>query len=339
VDGDPAGDAGEREAEENPLLSPARVFRALKGALDHIKLAIRGKSAKREIRGTGRRASSFTSESRGREIRSRPAARGPVAGLAFLPSVTAALLREPRRRPPRPGPGDLRTWVREGRAPLTMLLIADVSASTRHFLEPTAKVLSVLYRDAYRNRDLLGLVAIEKDVVRIVNHPSRNLRVVLGNLIRLVPSGATPLAEALERGLQVFRRERRRQPLFNPLAILLTDGHPEPFARTVDDRFEEPVYREVIAVAERYRRERIPIVVINPAHDRFADGTPWWGTRLGMRIARVSRGRYHGIPPPKASGEHGARKSLGRRIMEDTDSIRTILVDFENRPLDSFRGL
>jgi len=259
--------------------------------------------------------------------------------MAFLPSVTAALLRAPHRRPPRLTAADLRIWIRQGRAPLTIVLIADVSASTRHFLEPAAKVLSILYRDAYRNRDLLGLVAIEDDAVKIVSHPSRNLQVVLGSLTRLVPSGTTPLAEALEKGLQVFRREKRRQPLFNPLAILLSDGHPEPFERTRADLFEEPIYREVLAAAARYRRERIPVVVINPAHDRFPDGRLWWGTRLGMRIAAVSRGKYHGIPPPKLDSARAARKSFGRRLAEDARELRTILMDFENRSVDSFTGL
>jgi len=336
VDGDPPD---EEEEEELPLLSPARVLRALRGALDHLKLALKGKAAKGDVRAAGRRATCHTSEARGREVRCRPASEIPAEGLAFLPSVTAALLREPHRRPPRLRAADLRIWVRQGRAPLTILLIADVSASTRHFLDPAAKVLSILYRDAYRNRDLLGLVAIEDDVVRTVNHPSRNLRVVLGNLTRLVPSGTTPLAEALERGLQVFRREKRRQPLFNPMAILLSDGHPEPFERTHEDLFEEPVYREVVAVAARYRREGIPVVVINPAHDRFPDGRLWWGTRLGMKIAAVSGGRYHGIPPPKLDSERAARKSFGRRLAADAEALQTILLDFENRPVDSLTGL
>jgi magnesium chelatase subunit D len=338
VDGDPEEEEAQPDDVETPLLSPARVFRAIKGALDHLKLALRGRPSRRETRASGRRAASFTSETRGREIRCRPAAGLPAEGLAFLPSVQAALLRAPHRRPLRLTAADLRIWVREGRAPLTILLIADVSASTRHFLEPAARVLSILYRDAYRNRDLLGLVAIEDDAVRTVNHPSRNLRVVLGNLTRLVPSGTTPLADALERGLQVLRRERRRQPIFNPLAILLSDGHPEPFERTREDLFEEPVYREVIAAASRYRRDRIPIVVINPAHDRFPDGRLWWGTRLGMRVAEVSRGRYHGIPPPKQDSERAARRTFGRRLAEDAESLRTILLDFENRPVDSFTG-
>lgn len=311
----------------------------MKGLVDHLKVKIARRPPKRVQTKVGRRASSFTSESRGRTIRHRRPRTFPPRNLAFLPTVREAVLRAGPRLPVRLRLDDLREWVRQGRAPLTILLIADMSASTAWFMEPAARMLSVLYRDAYRGRDNMGLVAIRDGNVEVLHHPTRNLRAVLGSLTRLTPSGDTPLAEALDRGLDVLKQERRRQPFVNPVAVLLSDGHPEPLVRTCESVLDEEPYRRCLLAAGRYRRARVPVIVINPGHGRFRNGDLWWGTRLAGLIAQTSGGKYYGIPR-RPSAEAAA--ALGRKLPLSAGEMQThgrmiegMILDLRDRPVDS----
>ena len=186
-------------------------------------------------------------------------------------------------------------WVRQGRSSVTLVLIIDASFSTHHFLPAVSRALSVVYRDAYRNRDRLGVIAFQKKTAQIMNHPTNNLRVALGHLATLVPSGYTPLAEGLRKALQVFKQEKKRSPNFIPFAILVSDCFPEPLTHKYVDLLEEPAYLEAMKVSQDFKREKIPVVVINPSHGEDRNGKLKSGTRLGMKIAQISNGRYYGI--------------------------------------------
>ncbi len=321
-----------------PIVSAKKIFQALKEAFDDWKLRFSKKSTLVQNQ-VGRRTSTFTTESRGRPVRYKIPREFPHENLAFIPSVKNALMRQGCQFPLQLALEDLRVWIRQGKAPLTIVLIADVSGSTHLFLEPTANVISVLYRDAYRNRDKLGLVAIQDGNVRIINHPSGNLKVVLGNLTRLKPSGMTPLAEAMERALDVFKQERRRQPTFNPTTILLSDCHPEPVQAVEGDFMASPPYQRAMNAARQYSRQRIPIIVINPAHGQHRDGRLWWGTKLAMKIAALSSGKYYGIPYGRYQKKPDIlQAAIEKKYIEmDSKKINEILITFRDRSADEVK--
>jgi magnesium chelatase subunit D len=237
-------------------------------------------------------------------------------------------------------PSDLRIWIRQGRSSVTLVLIADASFSTHNFLPAVSKALGIVYRDAYRNRDRLGIIAFQKRSAQIMNHPTNNLRVALGNLARLVPSGYTPLADGLRKALQVFKQEKRRSPDFIPFAILVSDCFPEPLTHKYTDLFEEPAYLEVLKVSKNFRREKIPIVVINPSQGKDREGKFKSGTRLGMKIAGISRGRYYGISEKEIPSrytffaEHARKRYVGRQaetISQFLDDVRMDLLAIQRK--------
>lgn len=318
------------------LVSAREVMATMKSAFGQLKLHTGRRTQRHMQPGVGRRAQTYLSESRGRPVRHAPF-RTQISNMALLPSITASMLRQGVQTPFRLSRNDLREWVRQGKAPLHIILIVDASASTFHFIEPTAKIISVLYRDAYRNRDKLGLVAIQNSVPQIIHHPSRNLRVVLGHLTRLEPSGHTPLAGAMELALNVFRQEKRRDPALNPLAILLSDCHPEPVDSPDDGNLmaAQP-YQDVLHNARLFRQAKIPIVVINPAHGTFKNGHRWWGTDLATRISTLSGGQYYGIPHNRYEKDPGmVQQAFERRDLHtDTQAIAHLLRDFRDRPSD-----
>ncbi len=282
-----------------PLLDPKQAIRSLISYFDRWKIKLSKKPPRRKIRQfVGKRAASLTTFARGRPTSFKQPKSPPKENIAILPSIVSALIsRGLNERTPRIRlyPSDLRIWIREGRCSVTLLLITDASFSTFHFLPAVSKALSIVYRDAYRNRDRLGLIAFQNDSARIMNHPTNNLRVTLGNLSRLTPSGLTPLADGLKRALDVLKQEKRRFSNSIPVAILISDCFPEPLTHRFDDLLEEPAYREALRISRSFGREKIPIVVINPAHGKTKSGDLYGGSKLGMMIARVAQGTYYGI--------------------------------------------
>jgi len=251
----------------------------------------------------------------------------------MLPSIISALVD---RGWSKTGPriklkgSDLRVWVRSARSAVTLVLVTDASFSTYHFLPAISKVLSIVYRDAYRNRDRLGLIAFQQNSARIMNHPTNNLRVVLGNLSRLTPSGLTPLSDGLKKALDVFKQERRRAANFIPYAVLISDCFPEPLTHQYEDLLEEPAYLETLKMSKDFRREKIPIVVINPAHGKAKSGHLFGGSRLGMRIADLSRGTYYGISEKERPSDSSffAKRFQKRYTDRQAEAMSRFLDDF-----------
>jgi magnesium chelatase subunit D len=246
----------------------------------------------------GKRAASLTTSTRGRPTSYLRPKAIPNENIALVPSIIKSLVNRGKsegKPKVKLNPCDLRIWVRQGRSSVTLILIADASFSTYHFLPAVSKSLSIVYRDAYRNRDRLGVIAFQKNSAQIMNHPTNNLRVVLGNLTRLTPSGFSPLADGLKKALEVFKQEKRRSPNFIPFAILISDCFPEPLTHEYADLLEEPAYQETLKLSKDFRREKIPIVVINPAHGKSKSGELFGGSKLGMKIALISNGKYYGI--------------------------------------------
>jgi magnesium chelatase subunit D len=329
---------------KTPLVNLKEISQMLTSYFERWKIKLSKKAPARRVRRlVGKRAASLTTSTRGRPTSYRRPKTIPRENIAFLPSIITSLVSRGKSKGKpkiKLNPSDLRIWIRQGRSSVTLVLIADASFSTHNFLPAVSKALGIVYRDAYRNRDRLGIIAFQKRSAQIMNHPTNNLRVALGNLARLVPSGYTPLADGLRKALQVFKQEKRRSPDFIPFAILVSDCFPEPLTHKYTDLFEEPAYLEVLKVSKNFRREKIPIVVINPSQGKDREGKFKSGTRLGMKIAGISRGRYYGISEKEIPSrytffaEHARKRYVGRQaetISQFLDDVRMDLLAIQRK--------
>lgn len=177
---------------------------------------------------------------------------------------------------------------------MTIVLVIDASSSTRHFLSVVAQAIALLYGNAYRKKDKIGLVEFKENEARILTYPTRNYQLILGNLLKIESSGYTPLASGLEKAFIILKEEHRREREALLCAVLVSDCYPEPLTHKYKEIFEEPAYKEVISVSRLYERTRIPIMVINPYHNPLKPGT-----RLGIMVAQISKGKYFGISEHK----------------------------------------
>ncbi|RJS84095.1 VWA domain-containing protein [Candidatus Bathyarchaeota archaeon] len=246
---------------------------------------------------SGRRGISLTSLTRGR-YRFYEKPKRIKGDIALLPTLQAAVISGHVNREGTPlikvAPEDIRTKVRVYRAPVTVVLVLDVSGSMVRHLNVIAKAVKILNLEAYRKRDRLALVAFKEESAVVLNGPTTNINVVAGNIRRLKASGATPLADGLMKALEIVIHERRRNRDVIPLVTVISDflpniplkgpGHLDPIADTLN-------------VARLYKIYRVPLILITtlgwPSHiESLSAG----GTALARKIAEISGGRFYLLP-------------------------------------------
>lgn len=172
---------------------------------------------------------------------------------------------------------DIRECVHAYYAPITILLVLDISESMMITLMQLREALLKLYQDAYRYRDKLGIIALKDTGAAVIQYPTRNLRAVAGKLRKLRVSGYTPLASGLVEALMAVKRERLRDPEVIPMIVLITDGFANvPLLKDPDTGETRPIsaftaaskrelaIEDVIRVSLTMKRAGVHFVVINP---------------------------------------------------------------------------
>lgn len=188
---------------------------------------------------SGKRNKSGPGTGRGRYVRSS-VPKGPVRDLAFDATLRAAapfqrIRREHRSRNGKSGDkhirvlierGDLRTKVRESRMGTALLFIVDASGSmnaAKRMQAVKGAVLSLL-RDAYLQRDYVGLIAFRGDRAELLLDMTRSVELAERKLRMMPTGGRTPLAAGLAKGAEVLNSVMLRKSGLVPAMIVITDG-------------------------------------------------------------------------------------------------------------------
>ena len=222
----------------------------------------------------GRRTT--TEGARGRMVRDRPGADGPIALGA---TARAAVVRRAVDGGPDLAPEDLREAVREQRAGNLIVLAVDASGSMgAHQRMEAAKgaVLSVLL-DAYQRRDRVALITFRGDDATVALRPTGSVEVAKARLTDLPTGGTTPLAAGIEAALDLA--DRHGSGPHEPILVLVSDGRATAAPGEVDP------LEAAIAAAEKVRRRGVAAAVID------AEDGP---TKLGLarRLADAMGARY-----------------------------------------------
>jgi len=161
---------------------------------------------------------------------------------------------------------DFLGWERQVQESLTLVLAVDVSRSTLGFKEMFARIIKNLSAHFKRHRDRIGLISISGYQAEILNHPSRNHRIVAKSIMQLNIQGMTPLGDGLNKSLEMVKMERTKNPGSKPVVIVLSDCFPEPLTHKYDDLFDEPLYRHAVAASECFKRQGVALIIINPSY-------------------------------------------------------------------------
>ncbi len=272
----------------------------------------------RRIRGgVGRRSKTRARSRRGRYV-SYEFPKGRPWDIALGPTIRAAAPHQPYRE--RGGLAlrveveDIRVKVREMRAPLTIVLLLDMSESMIPSLPNVRNAILSMRDIALRRRDRLGLVVFKGEGAVTLQTPTSNIDLVVRRLRDVGASDLTPLASGMFEAWRILRNERLRNREIIPILVIISDGIANiplesPLSPHTRERYVNHAQADVIYVAHLLRREGIRTLVINPAHvehdevsERYKRGMEertgkiWLEPKeLLMEIPRITGGYYYGI--------------------------------------------
>ncbi len=277
--------------------------------------------------GVGRHAKTEVRSERGRYVSFEIPKKRPY-DIALGPTLRAAaphqLVRTPSTLSLNVKPEDIRTKVRESHAPLTIILLLDMSESMTTSLPKIRNAILSMHDIAYKKHDRIGLVVFKGSTATTLQSPTANLNLVVSRLKELGASDLTPLAAGMFESWRAFRNERMRNKDLVPVLVIISDGIvnvslSSPLSPFTRSRFLNHAQADVIDASFLLHREGIQTLVINPSHTAKEDsqariykaevlektGKRWLEpTELLMEIPLVTGGYYYGI------GEGGELQSV-----------------------------
>ncbi len=286
----PAGDQpGDGRDGQDARLADLLVEAARAVLPPGLEAAVPG-AARGTAAGAGRsRAATHAAGRRGRPagVRARPPRSGER--LALVETLRAAAPWQPVRRRERPSAGrldirkaDLRTrrLVRPAETSRILLVDASGSAALGRLAEAKGAAALLLAR-AYARRDEVALVAFRGERAEILLPPTRALARARRAIAELPGGGGTPIAHALDLGLQLARGCRARGRV--PLLVLMTDGR----ANVARAAGLDPM-ADAEAAARAVRAAGIAAVLVDVSPRPRAEGA-WLAEALGARRVPLPR--------------------------------------------------
>ncbi|MFW6360983.1 MAG: vWA domain-containing protein [Spirochaetota bacterium] len=182
-------------------------------------------------------------------------------------------------------PGDLRLRVRRTTEKVFVLFLVDASDSmgaSRRLAVVKASVMALLTR-AYQQRHTVGVIAFGGREARLLLRPTASVSLARKALYGLRPEGATPMSDALAKGLQMLHEVGSRGSAGSKIVVLLSDGE----ANVPLHKAAEP-HDEVLRLLPRLRRQADELICIDTKPAAAGQSQEM------RRFAQAAGGRYYG---------------------------------------------
>jgi len=318
----------------------AKLLEARKGDSRRYKFPFKRMADRRLRSAIGRTSKTKARSERGRYVSYEFPKRRPwdvALGPTFRAAAPYQRSREKGGLALRVEVGDVRVKVREMQAPLTIVLLLDMSESIVPSLVNVRNAIMSMRDIAFKRRDRVGLVVFKGEGASTLQSPTTNLNLVVKRVMEIGASDLTPLAPGMYEAWRVLRNERTRNKDSIPVLVIVSDGIANipleaPLSTRTRPLFMNTAQADVIDVTQLLYREGVTTMVVNPSHGPLGEEAPkrykemimralgkrWLEpTELLMEIPRITGGYYYGI------GEGGdleevllteAFSMLGRRL-------------------------
>jgi len=210
--------------------------------------------------------------------------------------------------------GDIRVKIRETRAPLTLILLLDMSESMIASLDNVRNAILSVHDIALRRRDRVGLIIFKGEGARTLQSPTTNMNLLVNRLTEVGASDLTPLASGMFEAWRVLRNEKTKNRDAIPYLVIVSDGIANipleaPLTAHARSRYLNHAQADAIDAAHLLKREGVRTLVINPAHAPESEYTTQYKkrawertgklwltpTELVVEIPRITGGYYYGI--------------------------------------------
>jgi Mg-chelatase subunit ChlD len=165
-----------------------------------------------------------------------------------------------------------------------------------------------LHSDVYRRRDRVGLVVFKGSKAYTLQHPTRNLDLVVKKLRGVGASDFTPLPSGLFQALKTLKREKLRNRDSILHLYVISDGianvpFDKPLSPLTRRRYSSETQADTFDVARLLVKEGIKVHIVN-TNDSGSEEIPLKRkdarirlkpTQFLRELARVSKGEYIGL--------------------------------------------
>jgi magnesium chelatase subunit D len=238
--------------------------------------------------------------------------------IAITPTLRAAapyqLHREKGNLALKIFPEDIRVKVKEMKAPLTVILLLDMSESMVASLQNMRNAIMSMRNIAFKRQDRVGLVVFKGQGASTVQPPTSNLSLVTRKLLDLGASDLTPLASGMYEASRIIRNETAKNKSTIPVLVIISDGIANiPLESPLNNHtrlmYINKAQADVIDVSHLLKRMGVTTLVINPSHKPAGQlsetlpkktsaqtGKKWLEpTEMLTEIPRITGGYYYGI--------------------------------------------
>ncbi len=157
---------------------------------------------------------------------------------------------------------DLRRRIRVQPVKKTVIFLLDASDSmlVEEQIRLAKGAVLGLLTQAYQKRYRVGVAVFHAWKARVLLSPTTSIARAREALQAIATGGGTPLADGLNKVLQVLRSERLRHPDDLPQMILITDGKP-----SIPLKAGANLHQEVLTLAARFPKQGISSMVLSTA--------------------------------------------------------------------------
>ncbi|WP_196593277.1 VWA domain-containing protein [Pectinatus sottacetonis] len=250
------------------------------------QLELARKIDKTHRRGSGKRSITKTDLKRGRYVRAR-IPHGMIDDIALDATIRNAAVYQKARSKNDCAltilSEDIRQKVREKRIGSMFLFVVDASGSMGAYerMHAVKGAIFNMLRQAYQKRDRVGMIAFRKDKAEVLLPVTRSIDLAQKCLQKMPTGGKTPLAQGLNKALQVLKMEREKDIDAAAVLILITDGR----ANSKLENSDDPV-KKALETAQEVKRQKIDSVVIDTETDFIKLG-------IAGDIAKAMGGTYY----------------------------------------------
>jgi len=239
------------------------------------KVEIGARRDRKQRTGSGRRAKTLSTHS-GKYVKAK-IPMGKTSDIAVDATLRASVARKGNLSVDKE---DLREKVREKKTSSVIVFVVDASGSmgAMRRMEAAKGAVMSLLEDSYQKRDKVGFVAFRKERAEVLLPPTSSVELAAKYLRELSVGGKTPLPEGLHQGLDMLKKEMRKNSRVIPIMVLVSDGKGNvPMASSVK--------QEVVLLAADIKKRDIHLVVVDPGNGMLKLG-------YNREIAKAAGGQY-----------------------------------------------
>ncbi|HOK41274.1 MAG TPA: magnesium chelatase subunit D family protein [bacterium] len=155
---------------------------------------------------------------------------------------------------------DIREKIRGKKVRNFLVLLIDSSGSMAAKNE-MSKIKGLIFSfliDAYQKRDKISMIAFKGKAAEVLLYPTINVEFAKKQLEELSTGGKTPLNEGILKGLELIKKEIKKDKKIQPILIIISDGKINSSAKDIKEEYEL-----LLKLAEEIKYLKIKTIVID----------------------------------------------------------------------------